>query len=417
MEQGKESLDDLYKDWETKKDDLKKILEDLVKDRPDGDWKTEMIEFLDTISEQEETVKELLDDSFSSKTPNDEIQEAQNRLRIYLKSNTRQLEILINHYKDYPEDLYENKQHMKQVQKLNNLINRIIKEEMSRSKSEESSESSKMDEDKVEYTPDGTPKTASSTQKQDAMKTKAGETVSYKKPGQMQEEDENTEGADEYTQDMDHVDKDGEQDDLAARALAEAAGQMKGIVEAPKDAKHAKHAAKVLKHVEAANEALGHLRGHEKMILAKENDKDNKEGEKHLKAIEKHLGKVVKDKDAVGKMMKKMPIEKVIALKKAKGGELDEEKVAKALLKHVIKEGAFGKTNESYVNQVGQHFDIEVTSKRGDGSIQKYELKNVKLVNANGRVFEMPSGTTVVLSPSDKYTSTKVGDSSEESTK
>ena len=119
MEQGKESLDDLYKDWETKKDDLKKILEDLVKDRPDGDWKTEMIEFLDTISEQEETVKELLDDSFSSKTPNDEIQEAQNRLRIYLKSNTRQLEILINHYKDYPEDLYENKQHMKQVQKLN----------------------------------------------------------------------------------------------------------------------------------------------------------------------------------------------------------------------------------------------------------------------------------------------------------
>jgi hypothetical protein len=214
---------------------------------------------------------------------------------------------------------------------------------MSRSKSEESSESSKIEEDKVEYTPDGTAKTASSTQKQDVLKAKAGETVSYKKPGQMQEEDENTQEHDEYTQDMDHVDKDGEQDDLAARALAEVAGHMKGIVEAPKDAKHARHAGKVLKHIEAANEALGHLRGHEKMILAKENDKDNKEGEKHLKAIEKHLGKVVKDKDAVGKMMKKMPIEKVIALKKAKGGELDEEKVAKALLKHVIKEGHFKK--------------------------------------------------------------------------
>ena len=136
MEQGKESLDDLYKDWETKKDDLKKILEDLVKDRPDGDWKTEMIEFLDTISEQEETVKELLDDSFSSKTPNDEIQEAQNRLRIYLKSNTRQLEILINHYKDYSKDLYENKKTMTQIEKLNNLIKKVLKEEMEKKKEE-----------------------------------------------------------------------------------------------------------------------------------------------------------------------------------------------------------------------------------------------------------------------------------------
>ena len=206
---------------------------------------------------------------------------------------------------------------------------------------EESSESSKMDEDKVEYTQDGTAKTATSAQKQDAMKAKAGETVSYKKPGQMQEEDENTQEHDEYTQDIDHEDKDGEQDDLAARSLAEAAGQMKGICEAPKDAKHAKHAGKVLKHIEAANEALKGLRGHEKMLEAKQNEIDQKEGGKHLKAIEKHLGKVVKDKDAVGKMMKKMPIEKVLALKQAKGGELDEEKVAKALLKHVIKEGHF----------------------------------------------------------------------------
>ena len=250
---------------------------------------------------------------------------------------------------------------MKQVQKLNNLINRIIKEEMSRSKSEESSESSKMDEDKVEITPDGTDKTATTAQKQDVVKAKAGEKVSYKKPGQtnpMQEEDENTQEHDEYTQDIDHVDADGEQDDLAARALAEAAGQMKGIVEAPKDAKHAKHAAKVLKHVEAANEALGHLRGHEKMLQAKQNGADQKEGEKHLKAIEKHLSKVVKDKDAVGKMMKKMPIEKVLALKKAKGGELDEEKVAKALLTHVIKEGYFTikkkhSLNEDYGKKLG----------------------------------------------------------------
>jgi hypothetical protein len=63
---------------------------------------------------------------------------------------------------------------------------------------------------------------------------------------------------------------------------------------------------------------------------------------------------------------------------------------------------------------VGQHFDLDVKSERGDGSIQRYQLKNVKLVNANERVFEKPDGTTVVLSPSDKYTATKVGDLDED---
>ena len=69
---------------------------------------------------------------------------------------------------------------------------------------------------------------------------------------------------------------------------------------------------------------------------------------------------------------------------------------------------------ESYDNQVGQSFDLNVKSERGDGSVQNYELKNVKLVNANGRVFEKPDGTTVTLAPSDKYTSTKV-DTTDES--
>jgi len=63
---------------------------------------------------------------------------------------------------------------------------------------------------------------------------------------------------------------------------------------------------------------------------------------------------------------------------------------------------------------VGQHFDLDVKSERGDGSVQRYQLKNVKLVNSNERVFEKPDGTTVVLSPSDKYTATKVGDLDED---
>ena len=68
-----------------------------------------------------------------------------------------------------------------------------------------------------------------------------------------------------------------------------------------------------------------------------------------------------------------------------------------------------GIIRESYDNQVGQHFDLDVTSHRGNG-VQKYQLKNVKLVNTNGRVFEKPDGTTVVLAPSDEYTSQKVED-------
>ena len=67
-----------------------------------------------------------------------------------------------------------------------------------------------------------------------------------------------------------------------------------------------------------------------------------------------------------------------------------------------------GIIRESYDNQVGQSFDLDVKSERGDGSVQNYQLKNVKLVNANGRIFEKPDGTTVTLAPSDKYTSTKV---------
>jgi hypothetical protein len=76
------------------------------------------------------------------------------------------------------------------------------------------------------------------------------------------------------------------------------------------------------------------------MLEEKDQANKEKEAQGHLKAIEKHLGKIVKDKDAVGKMMKKMPIEKVIAMKQQmQNKELDEEKLAKVMLKHSLKEG------------------------------------------------------------------------------
>ena len=51
------------------------------------------------------------------------------------------------------------------------------------------------------------------------------------------------------------------------------------------------------------------------------------------------MSKVIKDKETLDRIMNKMPVGKAMELKKAAGGELDEEKVAKAMLKYVIKEG------------------------------------------------------------------------------
>ena len=202
------------------------------------------------------------------------------------------------------------------------------------------SDGGEMDEEqKTLITPDGTPNTATSTQKQDSMHTKAGDTVKYKKPGQLEENDESV-------QDMDHDDAQPQGLDLAA-SLEEVMAHLKGIQEAPKDAKHANHAGKVMKHISAAQEALKGLKGHNDMLEAKEVEQDQKDAGKHLVNIKKHLFKVIKDKDTLERIMKKMPIEKAIELKKAKGGELDEEKVAKAILKHVIKEGTFNVKKKS----------------------------------------------------------------------
>ena len=129
---------------------------------------------------------------------------------------------------------------------------------------------------------------------------------------------------------------------------SEIAGQVAEIMEKLKsmgegeDPKKAKHAAKVMKYMESAKAALEALTAHETMLEEKDQAAKEKDAQGHLKAIEKHLGKIVKDKDAVGKMMKKMPIEKVIAMKQqlqSKEKELDEEKLAKVMLNKSLKEG------------------------------------------------------------------------------
>lgn len=210
---------------------------------------------------------------------------------------------------------------MKQSQKLSALISKIIKEEL--------------DEKRISLiTPKGDETGLTPAQKDELKNTKPGDSVSYKKPGStMQQENEK----EMQEPDMEQMPKASE----IAGQVAEIMEKLKSMGEG-EDPKKAKHAAKVMKYMESAKAALEALTAHETMLEEKEQDAKEKDAQGHLKAIEKHLGKIVKDKDAVGKMMKKMPIEKVIAMKQqlqSKEKELDEEKLAKVMLTKSLKEG------------------------------------------------------------------------------
>ena len=135
-----------------------------------------------------------------------------------------------------------------------------------------------------------------------------------------------------------------------AGKLAEITDSLEAITNEPKDPKHASHAEKVKKHVEAAKLALEALTAHEKMLEDKQAQSDEKGAHKTLKGIHKHLGKMVKDEAAKAKIMAKITPQHIIDAKKAKG-EIDEEKFAKAMLKHVIKEGNELKKNFSRIDE------------------------------------------------------------------
>ena len=192
-----------------------------------------------------------------------------------------------------------------------------------------------LEEEEKEYvTPDGTSASANADQIASATKARPGTIVKYRKAGvkPMKENEEEMQEPD-----MEQKPKASE----IAGQLAEIMEKLKSMAEG-EDPKKGKHAAKVMKYMESAKAALEALTAHETMLEEKDQAAKEKDAQGHLKAIEKHLGKIVKDKDAVGKMMKKMPIEKVIAMKQqmqSKEKELDEEKLARVMLKHSLKEG------------------------------------------------------------------------------
>jgi hypothetical protein len=137
-----------------------------------------------------------------------------------------------------------------------------------------------------------------------------------------------------------------ENEDQPAPSAADIAGKMSEILdklnnmsEMKQDPKYKKHAEKAAKYMEAAKSALEGLTNYETML--EEKDKENKEkgAGKVLKTIEKALSKIIKDKNTVAKIMHKMPVSKVIELQSTANKELDEEKVAKAMLNVALKEG------------------------------------------------------------------------------
>ena len=202
---------------------------------------------------------------------------------------------------------------MTQIEKLNNLIKKVLKEELE--------EVDKMVVQKND------PKKG--------MKIKAAQTA-----GVTVVEDDPTDSSSERLKletEMDSTETPLSHD-LAGK-IAEVIDGLKAITESPKDKKHAKYAEKVMKHIGAAQAALEALTGHESILEEKDAAQAEKDAEGHLKGIRKHMSKVIKDKETLDRIMNKMPVGKAMELKKAAGGELDEEKVAKAMLKYVIKEG------------------------------------------------------------------------------
>jgi hypothetical protein len=221
---------------------------------------------------------------------------------------------------------------MKETQKLNTLIKKILNEEIEKIK----------EEDMVVVTTDGTPRTVTGDQKRTITNAGPGTNIRYKKPGQtgqMKEKKDKMKGEEDHLHDHNG---EGPCSTCMAGEISEIIDKLKTLSEAPKDKKHGRHAMKAMKYMEAAKTALEGLIAHEGTLEEKNTEVKTKDAAKSLKNIEKHLSKVIRDKDSVSKIMKKMPVEKVLQMKdkiKQSGKEgVDEEKVAKAILNVALRE-------------------------------------------------------------------------------
>jgi hypothetical protein len=161
---------------------------------------------------------------------------------------------------------------------------------------------------------------------------KAGDTVSYTKAGQAKE-------ASEEEQKKEVLDNEPKASDIAGK-VSEILDQLKTMSEGGKDPKKQKLAARAMKQMESAKIALEALTAHEVTLEQKEEEGNQKNAQKHVAKFKKALTKLVKEPAAVEKIAAKMTPEKMALLKKKmKNDELDEEKLAKVMLQHSLKEG------------------------------------------------------------------------------
>jgi len=210
---------------------------------------------------------------------------------------------------------------MKQIQKLDNLIKKIIKEELE----EKLTVPSRTGDIK------GVVDAKSKKEVEDALKS--GKSVEFIKPGMSEESEE------EKVADTEVLENEVKASDIAGQ-VSEIVDKLKTMAEAKEDPKKQKLAAKAMKQMESAKAALEALTAHEMMLEEKEEEVRKREAEKHVGKFKKALTKLVKEPAAVEKISAKMTPEKMADLKKKmKSGELDEEKLARVMLQHSLKEG------------------------------------------------------------------------------
>lgn len=171
-----------------------------------------------------------------------------------------------------------------------------------------------------------------------------------------------------------------------AGKIAEMMDSLKAVSEGTQDVKMKKIADKAAMQLEAAKATLEALTAHEVMLQEKEHEMFVKQAGKKRKTIERYLNKKVKMPEVVEKLMKKMPEEKIADMLKKSNGELDEEKVAGAMMKVALKEGYITKKEkysilesltegdyerkEKAISQFGKEYDTEIEKNR-----RKKELK------------------------------------------
>jgi len=205
---------------------------------------------------------------------------------------------------------------MSQVKILETIINKVIAEELSDIISEKDGESTFI-------TPDGTKRTLTSNQKRKLSTMEPGSSVSYQKAGSTNESQK--EGVDQTDKELPRTTK-------ISDTISKIVEVLKKMSESSKDQKYVKHSEKVMRHMEAAKSYLSELETHQKAIEDKKNELNEKSANKKLGSIQKKLSRYIKDEAAVSKIMKKMPVAKLLELQNASEKELDEERIAKAML-------------------------------------------------------------------------------------